>query len=275
MELGLHGLNARGTIGPEDTANLVKRAEELGYGSWWAGDHVVSPTSDEVEPLIDPLVHLTYVAAVTSRIELGTGVVILPQRNPLVLAKQAASLDVLSGGRLRLGVGAGWQEQEMRAVGVQPSERGRRTDEYIDAMRSLWTDEAPTYDGRHVSFTEVDALPKPVDKSGVHLVVGGHSDAAFRRAVTKGHGWYGVGNSPDDLAKHLDGLQRAAAEVSRPDSFGPLQLSFLHLDPQTIDAEAAKRYADLGIDRLVLFPLPIDNATDVTAFMQRHADLPR
>ncbi|NUT99021.1 MAG: LLM class F420-dependent oxidoreductase [Saccharothrix sp.] len=275
MELGLHGLNARGTLGPAATARLARRAEQLGYGSWWAGDHVVSPSTDEVEPLVDPLVHLSFVAAVTERIELGTGVVILPQRNPLVLAKQAASVDVLSGGRLRLGVGAGWQEQEMRAVGVQPSERGARTDEYIDAMKSLWHDEAPEYHGKHVSFSGVDALPKPVEKSGPHLVVGGHSDAAFRRAITKAHGWYGVGNTPEDLTKHLDGLTRVAADVQRPEELGPLQLSFLHLDPETITADLAKRYADLGIDRLVFYPLPIESAEGVEAFLERHADLPR
>ncbi|HTF50373.1 MAG TPA: LLM class flavin-dependent oxidoreductase, partial [Pseudonocardia sp.] len=141
MELGVAGLNAKATLRPEDTVRLARLAEELGYRSWWAGDHVVLPsprTSDSpmapTDPILDPLVHLGYVAAVTERIELATGIVILPQRNPLVLAKQAASLDVLSGGRLTLGVGAGYLEPELAAVGVSLAERGRRTDEYLDAM---------------------------------------------------------------------------------------------------------------------------------------------
>ena len=121
MELGVQGLNA--LTRSAETLALARRAEELGYGSWWAQDHVVLPTGadapiDPTSPVVDPLVHLAHVAAVTSRITLGTAVVVLPQRNPLVLAKQAASLDALSGGRVVLGVGAGWLAAEMAAVGV-------------------------------------------------------------------------------------------------------------------------------------------------------------
>nr|WP_258165199.1 MULTISPECIES: TIGR03619 family F420-dependent LLM class oxidoreductase [Protofrankia] len=152
MELGVSGLNAKATVGPEATGRLARLAEELGYRSWWAGEHVVLPSPrvpaspmEATDPILDPLVHLTYVAAVTRRLELGTGIVILPQRNPLVLAKQVASLDVLSGGRVLLGVGAGYLEPEMTAVGVPMAGRGRRTDEYLDAMTSLWLDPLPAY----------------------------------------------------------------------------------------------------------------------------------
>jgi probable F420-dependent oxidoreductase len=279
MELGVFGLNAKAAHGPAATALLARRAEELGYESWWVGEHVVVPTGpgprpmDPTDPMLDPLVHLAYVAAATERLRLGTGIVILPQRNPLVLAKQVASLDVLSGGRVLLGVGAGWLEAEMTAVGVPMSERGRRTDEYLAAMHALWTEEAPSYHGRHVSFDAVDAHPRPDRPDGPRIVVGGHSPAAFRRAVAHGHGWVGNGSSPDDLARHLDGLAKAAAEVERPDRLGPLEVTFMPLDPVEVDPATARRYQDLGVDRLLVYPLPLTDVDDITAFLERHAGL--
>lgn len=279
MELGVQGLNAKATLGPAETRRLARRAEALGYTSWWAGEHVVLPSPrtagspmDPTDPILDPLVHLTYVAAVTERIELGTGIVILPQRNPVVLAKQAASLDVLSAGRLILGVGAGYLEPEMTAIGVDMAGRGARTDEYLDAMTALWTQDAPAYQGRHVAFDKVDAHPRPVRPGGVKVVVGGHSPAAFRRAVARGHGWFGNGTY-DELLGHLAGLRRAAAEVDRPARLGRLEITFMQLNPVTVDAGAASRYADLGVDRLVVYPLPLEDPADVIAFLELHADL--
>jgi probable F420-dependent oxidoreductase len=286
VELGVHGLNVKATLGPVETARLARRAEELGYSSWWAGDHVVLPsprTADSpmapTDAILDPLVHLTYVAAVTATIELGTGIVILPQRNPVVLAKQAASLDVLGSGRLLLGVGAGYLEPEMTAVGVEMAGRGRRTDEYLDAMTALWTQPEPAYRGRYVAFEKVDAHPRPVRPGGPRIIVGGHSPAAFRRAVMRGHGWIGNG-TPDDLVAHLEGLRRAAAEVERPARLGRLEITFMQLDPAAVDPVAvdpdtARRYADLGVDRLLVYPLPFEDPTAVTEFLERHADLSR
>jgi probable F420-dependent oxidoreductase len=277
MELGVHGLNGKASLDPAETIRLAQRAEELGYRSWWAAEHVVLPSPpvppvpmNPTDPILDPLVHLAYVGAVTQRLELATGIVILPQRNPLVLAKQVASLDVLSGGRLLLGVGAGWLEPELTAVGVPMSERGGRTDEYLDAMRALWTQPAPSYQGRYVAFEHVDAHPRPVRPDGPRILIGGHSPAAFRRAVARGHGWFGNGDSPDDLAGHLAGLEKAAAEVERPAWLGRLEINFMQLLP--VDAAAARRYADLGVDRLVVFAMRAD---DPAAFLEQHADLPR
>ncbi|MDN3356016.1 TIGR03619 family F420-dependent LLM class oxidoreductase [Actinomadura sp. DC4] len=277
----MHGLNAKATMGPAETLWLARRAEALGYTSWWAGEHVVLPsprTADSpmepTDPILDPLVHLTYVAAVTERIELGTGILILPQRNPVVLAKQAASLDVLSGGRLLLGVAAGYLEPEMTAVGVDMAGRGARTDEYLDAMTALWTHGAPAYQGRHVSFAKVDAHPRPVRPDGVRVVVGGHSPAAFHRAVSRGHGWFGNGTY-DELVTHLAGLRRAATEVERPARLGRLEITFMQLGPVEVDADAARRYADVGVDRLLVYPLPFEDPAEVTRFVERHADLPR
>ncbi|NGO06497.1 LLM class F420-dependent oxidoreductase [Streptomyces sp. HC44] len=282
MELGVFGLNAKATLDPAVTARLARRAEELGYGSWWAGEHVVLPSPrspdspmEPTDPILDPLTHLAYVAAVTERLELGTGIVILPQRNPVVLAKQAASLDVLSGGRLLLGVAAGFLEPEMTAVGVPLKDRGRRTDEYIDAMTALWTEERPVFEGRYAAFRDVDAHPRPARPGGPRILVGGHSPAAFRRAVARGHGWIGNGSSPEDLAAHLAGLKQAAADVERPPRLGRLEITFMQVNPVTVDAPAARRYAALGVDRLLVYPLPLENPADVLAYLEEHARLPR
>lgn len=282
MELGVTGLNAKAILGPAETVRLGRLAEELGYTSWWAGDHVVLPSPrvpdapmEPTDPILDPLVHLSYVAAVTERLELATGIVILPQRNPVVLAKQVASLDVLSGGRMTLGIGAGYLEPEMTAVGVPFSERGGRTDEYIDAMTSLWTHPAPAFHGRYVSFDHVDAHPRPVRAGGPRVVVGGHSPAAFRRAVARGHGWFGNGSGPVDLERHLSGLREAATQVERPARLGRLRISFLQFDPGEITPDAARRYAELGVDQLIVYPLPLENPDDVASFLERQASLPR
>jgi probable F420-dependent oxidoreductase len=278
MDVGVNGLNAKAVLGPADTVRLARLAEELGYRSWWAGEHVVLPSPRvpsspmaATDPILDSLVHLTFVAAVTTRIELGTAIVILPQRNPLVLAKQVASLDVLSGGRFSLGVGAGYLEPELTAVGVDLATRGSRTDEYLDAMASLWHDAAPEFHGRHVSFERVDAHPRP---GNVRIVVGGHSPAAFRRAVSRGHGWFGVGG-PDDFGRHLTGLRRAAQEVDRPAHLGQLEINYLQLDPVRLDRRTVDHYATLGVDQLVVYPLPLEDPDEVARFLEHHATLVR
>jgi probable F420-dependent oxidoreductase len=282
VELGVNGLSAKATLGPADTVRLARLAEELGYRSWWAGEHIVLPSPRVPEspmapedPILDPLIHLTYVAAVTRELEIGTGIVILPQHNPLLLAKQAASLDVLSGGRFLLGVGVGYLEPELAALGVPMSERGSRTDEYLDAMTALWTEPAPVaYQGKHVSFTNLEAQPRPVQAGGPRIVVGGDSPAAFRRAVRRGHGWIGGGSSPDALAEKLQGLAKAATEVERPDRLGRLEITWMQIDPVEVDADAAKRYVELGVDRLLLYPLPLEDPDDAARFLEQHADLP-
>jgi probable F420-dependent oxidoreductase len=276
VELGVYGLSAKATLRPKDTGRLARLAEELGYRSWWVGEHVVLPSPrvadspmDPADAILDPLVHLAYVAAVTERMTLGTGIIVLPQRNPLVLAKQAASLDVLSGGRLLLGVGVGYLEPELRALGVPMSERGSRTDEYLDAMTALWTDAAPVaYEGRHVSFRNLDAHPRPVQVGGPRVMIGGDSRAAYRRAVSRGHGWFGVGSGPEALARSLRGLAQAADEVDRPARLGELEITFMQIDPVTVTAQAAERYAELGLDRLLLYPLPLEDPDDVATFLE-------
>ena len=192
MRLGVFGINSGSSYRPEDTIALARLAEELGFDSIWAGEHVVVPSPRVVpspmepeDPILDPLVHLGFVAAATERLLLATGIIILPQRNPLVLAKQAATLDVLSGGRLLLGIGAGYLEPEMTAIGVPMAGRGTRTDDHLAAMRAIWTQPGPVeHHGPFIDFAGVDAHPRPVTPGGPRIVVGGHTPAAYRRAVT-------------------------------------------------------------------------------------------
>jgi probable F420-dependent oxidoreductase len=257
VKLGLFGINLGACASPDVAARVARAAEAAGFDSVWTGEHVVLPDPQAPPspapprtPFLDPLVALAHLAAHTARLRLATGIVILPQRNPLVLAKAVASLDVLSGGRALLGVGAGYLHQEFAALGVPFARRGARTDEYIDAMRALWAQEKPAFAGEFVSFSGVDAQPRPVQAGGVPIVVGGTSAGALRRAVARGHGWYGFALDPAAAARCLEGLARAAAEVDRPTALGRLEITIT--PPPGADAAAARRYAELGVDRLAL-----------------------
>jgi probable F420-dependent oxidoreductase len=258
MRLGVFGLNAAPAYRREDTLRLARLAEELGYDSVWAGEHVVVPSPrvrpspmDPDDPILDPLIHLAFLAAATEQLLLATGIIILPQRNPLVLAKQAASLDVLSGGRLVLGIGAGYLEPELAALGVPLDERGARTDDYLAAMRAVWIGSGPVaYDGRFARFSDVEAHPRPMQPGGPRIVVGGHTPPAFRRAVAHGHGWYGFALTPDTAAECVDGLRRATGEVDRPAELGELEIT---VTPRRWpDGETADGFAAAGVHRLVL-----------------------
>jgi probable F420-dependent oxidoreductase len=276
VEIGLFNMNGGPCSRPEEAERIARLAEALGYDSLWMGEHVVAPSPrvppspiEPTAPLLDPLVGLSFLAGVTRTILLATGIIILPQRNPLVLAKQAASVDVLSGGRLLLGVGVGYLEPEFRALGVPLADRGTRSDEYLDAMRSLWVDDEPAFAGRYVAFSGVDAYPRPVTPGGPPIVIGGHSPAAYRRAVSRGHGWYGFALSLEATEEALAGLRRATEEVDRADSLGTLSIS---VTPRgRIDAAGAARYAGLGVDRLVLSPPREDGVDDWARFVEEHA----
>ncbi len=258
MRLGAFGINAGVVHGREATQRAALLVEELGFDSIWAGEHVVAPSPrvppspmEPDDPMLDPLVHLAFVAAITERVLLATGIIILPQRNPLVLAKQAASLDVLSGGRLVLGIGAGYLEPELTAVGVPMAGRGERTDDHLAAMRSLWSEPGPVeHHGPYVDFAGVDAHPRPLQPGGPRIVVGGHTPAAFRRAVAHGHGWYGFALTPEDAARCSEGLRAAAEAVDRPSHLGRLEISVT--PRRRLDAAALGAFAAAGVDRLVI-----------------------
>jgi probable F420-dependent oxidoreductase len=277
MDIGLFNVNSGPCSLPAGAERIARQADAAGYESLWMGEHVVAPSPrvapSPIEPttaMLDPLVALAFLAGLTSQVRLGTGIIILPQRNPLVLAKQVASLDVLSGGRLLLGLGVGYLEPEFRAIGVPLAHRGARSDEYLAAMRHLWADEAPAFDGRYVSFSGIDAYPRPVKAEGPPVVIGGHSPAAYRRAVAQGHGWYGFALSPEATATCLAGLRQAAGDVERPAGLGSLSIT---VTPRgRIDRAAAARYAELGVDRLVLLPPGGDEDIETWArFVDEHA----
>jgi len=281
MQLGVFGISSGSTFGPGPTITMARLAEELGFDSIWAGEHVVVPSPrvppspmEPEDPILDPLVHLGFVAAATERLLLATGIIILPQRNPLVLAKQAATLDVLSAGRLLLGIGAGYLEPEMTAIGVPMADRGTRTDDHLAAMRALWTRPGPVdHHGPFVDFSGVDAHPRPVTPGGPRIVVGGHSPAAYRRAVTSGHGWYGFGLTPELTAASLEGLRQAADQVERPAALGDLELSVT--PRRRLDAEALDAFSAAGVHRLVLNTAGDKSPTDVEARLRAAADLVR
>jgi probable F420-dependent oxidoreductase len=256
MLLGLVHVNMDSMSQPDRLVAAAQAAEAAGFDSAWAGEHIVLPDPQvppspmkPQDPALDSLLALTWAAAHTRTIRLATGIVILPQRNPVILAKEVATLDVLSGGRVMLGIGAGYLQPEFRALRANFTERGPVTDEYLEAMDSLWYDEHPEYHGRFADFAGVDAHPRPLQQP-IPLVVGGHSPAAYRRAVARGQGWYGYWLTPDDVATSLEGLRIAAEEVERPVERGALEIS---VTPRNrITAEHALAFAELGVDRLVV-----------------------
>jgi probable F420-dependent oxidoreductase len=213
------------------------------------------------DPALDPFVALTWAAAATSTVRLATGIVILPQRNPVVLAKQVASLDVLSGGRTILGIGVGYLEPEFRAIGANFADRGAVTDEFLSAMQHLWYDEHPEFHGRFAEFSGVDAHPRPVQRP-VPIVVGGHTGAAYRRSVAAAHGWYGFAMTPESAAASVTGLRDAASRVERPAELGELEITITPRGRLTV--EAAAQFAELGVHRLVVIPSPRDPTVTAT-----------
>ena len=260
MKLGLFNINMGNQARPDALAAAARAAEAAGFESVWAGEHVVLPDPQvppspmaPQDPALDPFVALTFAAAVTSTIRLATGIVILPQRNPVVLAKQIASVDVLSAGRLTLGVGVGYLEPEFRAIGADFEHRGAVTDDYLDAMDRLFYDQHPEHHGPFADFAGVDAHPRPLQRP-IPIVIGGHTSAAYRRAVRRGHGWYGFAMTPEAAAASLDGLRRARDDVDRPDELGDLEIT---VTPRgRLTAESAAAFAEFGVDRLVVIPNP-------------------
>jgi probable F420-dependent oxidoreductase len=259
MKIGLFGIN-NGICAQADVAcRAAKAAEAAGFESLWTGEHVVLPDpqappspAPPQTPMADPSVWLGLLAGQTERIGLGTGIIILPQRNPVELAKELATVDVASNGRLLFGLGAGYLEPEFRALGAPFETRGARTDEFIDVIRALWTMEKPAFEGETVKFSGIDAHPRPVARPYPPIVVGGHSTPAFRRAVKRGNGWYGFFVDLARAKLHLEELASLEREEGRPDELGTLELSITPLP--RIGLDDARQYQELGVDRLTLIP---------------------
>lgn len=255
MKFGFFGINHGPCADPATAGAVARAAEEAGFDSLWTGEHIVLPDPQAPPspvpahaPFIDSAIALTYAAAHTSKIKLATGIIILPQRNPLVLAKELASLDVLSGGRLIFGIGIGYLKPEFEALGAPFEHKGPRTEDFLAAMIALWSMEKPAYRGRFVSFGGINAMPRPVQKPHPQIVFGGHTKSAYSRSARLGRGWYGFALDADGAAKCVEGLREACKQAGR--SFDQLEVS---VTPRgRMDVDAAKRFADVGVHRLVL-----------------------
>jgi probable F420-dependent oxidoreductase len=256
MKFGLFGINIGACADPETATAVARAAEDAGFDSVWTGEHVVLPDpqvppspSAPDNPMLDPAVALSFIAARTERIRLGTGIIILPQRNPVVLAKELASLDVLSGGRLIFGLGVGYLQPEFDALGVPFAERGPRATEYVEAIRALWTQPNPEYKGQFVQFGGIQAQPRPVQKPHPPIIMGANSPPAFRRTVRLGNGWFGFALDVEAAERSIAALREAERSCDRAAELGPLEISVT--PPGRIDADSVRRYADLGVDRLI------------------------
>ena len=234
MKFGVMYSNTGHGSSPEGAVALASAAEQGGFETLWTVEHVVVPSGYEsaypYDPsgkmaggaedfdLPDPLIWLSYVAARTERIKLATGILILPQRNPVITAKAVATIDHLSGGRMVLGVGAGWLAEEFAALGAPFDQRGRRLDEYVGVMRALWTQDNPSFEGAYFSFRDCICRPRPVNGT-VPVVVGGHTERAARRAGRLGDGFFPGSASTDAIGGLLKVMRSAAEEAGRdPDA---------------------------------------------------------
>jgi probable F420-dependent oxidoreductase len=256
LKLALYGLHRGDSAEPETLARRARAAEDAGFEALWVGDHIALPVDESGDPATQPrleaVVALTHLAALTTRVRLGFGVIVLPQRQPVLLAKQLSSIDFLSGGRLTVGVGVGWVEPELNALGVSMAERAARADEYLAAMRVLWDEPTPSFTGEFVSFAGVVQRPRPAQRPHPPIVIGGHAPSALRRAVRSGNGWYGWDLDVEQTATALADLRAAESRHGRPAELGELEITIT--PPGLPDVATARRYADLGVRRLVLQP---------------------
>ncbi len=273
MKLGLYGINTGPCSEPDVAARVAKAAEAAGFDSVWTAEHVVLP-DPQAPPspapphmkLLDPAVSLAFLAAHTTKLLLATGIIILPQRNPVVLAKELASVDRLSKGRLIFGLGAGYLKPEFQALGAPFADRGKRTDEYIEAIVALWTQEKPEYKGDYVAFGGIQAQPRPVQKPHPPIVVGGMSPSALRRAAHYGSGWYGFALDLDATRLAVESLRAAEQRLDRAPTLGRIEITVTPAG--ALDLDTARRYQALGVDRLVLLN-PGRTPDDQVAFVEK------
>lgn len=270
MRYSLHALGIGAGANPETIAAVAAAAEAAGFARLWAGEHVVMVDGpDERYPYsadgriavpadadwLDPFAVLAFAAAATTTMRLATGVLLLPEHNPLIVAKQASSVDVLSRGRLDLGIGIGWSRAEFEALGVPFEGRAARMREYAGALRCLWGTDPSEFEGDTVRFTGVRSHPKPT-RGLVPLIIGGTSDAALRRVARYGDGWYGFGLAPDEVAGRMAVLASCARRRGR--DLRTLDVA-LDVGLDEIDDGAL---AALGVRERVLVASPPTDARD-------------
>jgi probable F420-dependent oxidoreductase len=255
MKFGIFGMNMRPCVTPEAIAVVARAAEDAGFDSFWGGEHIALPdpptASTPMPPrtlFVDLCVTIAFAAAHTRTLRFGTGIMILPLRNPVVLAKQLASVDVMSGGRLIFGVGISNIEGEYRAVGMPFDHKGKRAEEAIALMKALWSMERAQFRGRFFSVDGVRAEPRPIQKPHPPIIFGGKSTYAFSRTARLGDGWFGYGLDLEAAANCISGLRAACHKHGR--SFDQIEIS---ITPKAeVDPDIARQYAALGVARLII-----------------------
>jgi probable F420-dependent oxidoreductase len=252
---------------------LAELTEDAGVESIWVSEHLVladprTPPSpmDPEDPILEPVTALAFLAGRTERVRLGTGIVVLPLRNPMILAKELATVDVLSEGRLILGVGVGYVHQEFEALGVPFEGRGSRLEDHLRAIEAIWSED-PVHEGPFVSFGGVHAHPHPRQHPRPPIVMGGYARPVMRRTVREADGWYGWGLDLEATARYQGLLRETAARLPRREGLGPLEITIT--PPGDVDVAAAERYAELGVDRLNLMLPWRAGPGEVAAFFER------
>lgn len=259
---------------PHRMAAVAQHAESLGFESVWLPEHVVFPAEirspypyseggqapiNPATPLLDPFVLLAQIAAKTERIRIGTNVYLVALRHPIVTARAAMTLDLVSGGRLSLGVGAGWLAEEFAALDIPFERRAARTRECVRAIRTLWTEETPEFRGQFFSFGPVKFEPKPVQKPHPPILFGGESAAALRRAAALGDGWFGVRHTPESAAAQITRLHRAREDAGR--AHLPFETT-VSTGAEALEPAVLQRYHEAGVDRVVATPWPRDSQAE-------------
>ena len=270
MDVGVFVPLGNGNASPEILRAVGRETEDRGFESIWVPEHVVlfdeyssayPYSADGKFPggadsgMLEPLQALTFLAAVTDRVRLGTGICLVPQRNPVYTAKAVTDLDSLSGGRVDFGVGVGWLREEFEAVAMPFEERGRRTDEHLQVMKSLWCDEVSEFHGELYNLDPCRMYPKPIQTPHPPIHVGGESDAAMRRVARHGQGWFSFDRLPADLPEPLGRLDAALAQEGRTRRDVVVSVSpyFNQTTPQMVE-----EYTALGVDRLIVLCLAFD-----------------
>ncbi|MBM4254806.1 MAG: TIGR03619 family F420-dependent LLM class oxidoreductase [Deltaproteobacteria bacterium] len=277
MRFGVHLVAAGKMIEGDSIARVARRAEELGYDSLWVSDHIVFPTHlqsaypyspdgklplDPTNPLLEPLTVLSYAAAVTKTIKLGTSVLIVPYRDPIVTAKIVSSLDVLSGGRFIFGVGVGWLEEEFQVLRQNLRDRDAQTREALLAMKACWTQENPEFHGKFFDFTGIKFAPKPRQQPHPPIWFGGNSRPALKRAVECGDGWHAVWETPEEVTEKAKILRDLCTKAGKNFADFPLSINVNNRVPYTI--ENVRKYEDAGISMMFM---PRSFQADVTAMI--------
>jgi len=283
MKLGMLTLGIGSATQPGIIRKVAEHAERVGVATVWAPEHIVLfdeheskyPYSPEGKfPLPggadwnDPFITLTYAAAVTSKVRLATGICLVPEHNPVLLAKEIATLDRLSGGRFALGVGIGWLAEEFAALGIPFERRAQRTREYLQVMRKLWGETKCSFDGEFVHFREVQSFPKPAQGADVPFIFGGESIPALKRTVDVGNGWFGFNLDPTEAKTKIEKLSTLAREKGRD-----LKSIEIIVSPYTkqITRDDLKRYHDCGVQEVVMLGNPPADEAAVAGYMDHMA----